>query len=240
MAGTKSTLAPSVKKLSQRELHERHGHIGVHPGCSLCKSVMRTTRKAQPENEAFKERRPGVFWAMDIFTPNVVGYDGSRYINVIGDVGSGYMDVMHLQLKSDLTEEFIEFVKTIRSKYGADHDYQLFQSILVDPAGEQREDFPKFIAACDMLGVRPIYGDPTRKSSMALAEIRVQIHALGMKRIMLSNSLLLEHWPLASKQHIWLWQRYPRGKDIRSSDGDAARFSNAISETCRRVSSRHH
>ena len=36
MAGTKSTLAPSVKKLSQRELHERHGHIGVHPGCSLC------------------------------------------------------------------------------------------------------------------------------------------------------------------------------------------------------------
>ena len=93
MAGTKSTLAPSVKKLSQRELHERHGHIGVHPGCSLCKSVMRTTRKAQPENEAFKERRPGVFWAMDIFTPNVVGYDGSRYINVIGDVGSGYMDV---------------------------------------------------------------------------------------------------------------------------------------------------
>ena len=58
---------------------------------------------------------------------------------------------------------------------------------------------------------------------MALAEIRVQIHALGMKRIMLSNSLLLEHWPLASKQHIWLWQRYPRGKDIRSSDGDAVR-----------------
>ena len=78
------------------------------------------------------------------------------------------------------------------------NDYQLFQSILVDPAGEQREDFPKFIAACDMLGVRPIYGDPTRKSSMALAEIRVQIHALGMKRIMLSNSLLLEHWPLRS------------------------------------------
>ena len=43
----------------------------------------------QPENEAFKERRPGVFWAMDIFTPNVVGYDGSRYTDVIGDVGSG-------------------------------------------------------------------------------------------------------------------------------------------------------
>lgn len=55
-------------------------------------------------------------------------------------------------------------------------------------------------------GVTPVYGDPTRKTSMAMAEIRVQIHALGMKRIMLANSLLIEHWPLASKQHAWLYK----------------------------------
>jgi hypothetical protein len=78
-------------------------------------------------------------------------------------------------------------------------------------------------------GVTPVYGDPTRKTSMAMAEIRVQIHALGMKRIMLANSLLIEHWPLASKQHAWLWQRYPRGKDVRSSDGDSVRPLEALS-----------
>ena len=56
---------------------------------------------------------------------------------------------------------------------------------------------------------------------MAVAEIRVQIHALGMKKMMLANSMLLVDWPHASRQHIWLWQRYPRGKDVRSSDGAA-------------------
>ena len=74
---------------------------------------------------------------MDIFTPNEIGYDGSKYINVIGDTASGFIDVMHLEHKSDLTEAFITFVHHIRDTYGADHDHQLFQQILVDAAGEQ-------------------------------------------------------------------------------------------------------
>ena len=53
-------------------------------------------------------------WRRQI-TANVVGYDGSKYINVIGDMGSGYMDAMHLKAKSDLTEAFVEFVKKIRA-----------------------------------------------------------------------------------------------------------------------------
>ena len=85
---------------------------------------------------------------MDIFTPNVIGYNGMRYINVIGDVGSGFADVMHLERKSDLTEEFIKFVKNIRAMYGKDHDYELFQRVLLDSAGEQREDNAEFTAAC--------------------------------------------------------------------------------------------
>ena len=35
IAGTKSTLAPALRKLTQRELRERHGHIGLHPDCTL-------------------------------------------------------------------------------------------------------------------------------------------------------------------------------------------------------------
>ena len=64
-----------------------------------------------------------------------------------GDIGSGYMDAMHLSAKSDLTEAFVEFVNKIRSTFGADHDYKLVQSIVIDAAGEQREDFPRFTKA---------------------------------------------------------------------------------------------
>ena len=53
---------------------------------------------------------------------------------------------MHLERKSDLTEEFIKFVKNIRAMYGKDHDYELFQRVLLDSAGEQREDNAEFIA----------------------------------------------------------------------------------------------
>eukprot|EP01043_Picozoa_sp_COSAG02_P011146 COSAG02_NODE_406_length_22916_cov_35.137529_12_plen_86_part_00 len=51
--------------------------------------------------------------------------------HIIGDVGSGFADVMHLERKSDLTEEFIKFVKNIRAMYGKDHDYELFQRVLL-------------------------------------------------------------------------------------------------------------
>ena len=220
MAGVKRELK-GMRRQTEKSLHERHGHVTVLPGCTLCKAVLKTSRRATHDIDPYSEKRAGVAWAMDIFAPNVVGYDGSRYINVIGDIGSGYMDAMHLSAKSDLTEAFVEFVNRIRSTFGADHDYKLVQSIVVDAAGEQREDFPRFTKACEMLGIRVIYGDPTRKTSMAVAEIRVQIHALGMKKMMLANSMLLEDWPHASRQHIWLWQRYPRGKDVRSSDGAA-------------------
>ena len=80
-------------------------------------------------SEYENSNRAGVFWVMDIFTPNVVGYNGMRYVNVIGDVGSGFADVMHLEHKSDLTEEFIKFVKNIRAMYGKDHDYELCQRV---------------------------------------------------------------------------------------------------------------
>ena len=45
--------------------------------------------------------------------------------------------------------------------YGKDHDYELFQRVLLDSAGEQREDNAEFTAACALLGVTPVYGDPT-------------------------------------------------------------------------------
>ena len=48
---------------------------------------------------------------MDMFTPNVVGYNHARYANVISDFG--YVDVMQLEHKSDLTEKLIEIVITI-------------------------------------------------------------------------------------------------------------------------------
>jgi hypothetical protein len=182
IAGTKQTLAPAFRRITARELHERHGHIGVHPGCTLCQSVTKTTRKATHDVDSYRETRAGVFWVMDIFTPNVIGYNGMRYINVIGDVGSGFADVMHLERKSDLTEEFIKFVKNIRAMYGKDHDYELFQRVLLDSAGEQREDNAEFTAACALLGVTPVYGDPTRKTSMAMAEIRVHACAAARAR----------------------------------------------------------
>ena len=72
------------------------------PGCTLCKAVLKTSRRATHDIDPYSEKRAGVAWAMDIFAPNVVGYDGSRYINVIGDIGSGYMDAMHLSARDGI------------------------------------------------------------------------------------------------------------------------------------------
>ena len=50
-----------------------------------------------------------------------------------------------------------------------------------------------------------------------------QVHEMGTKAILLQNNLPAEDWPHAEHNAMWLRNRYPLGRNIKSRDGDAIR-----------------
>ena len=61
-----------------------------------------------------------------------------------------------------------------------------------------------------------------RKENMGLAEVTMKHRELGTKKAMIERNMLVEEWEYAFEQDEWLTLRYPKMKDLKSNDGDAA------------------
>ena len=123
-------------------------------------------------------------------------------------------------------------VHQLRQTYGPDQPHPVFRELHLDNAGEQRDDCTEFQnAMLNMSGgaVALDYGDPSRKNSTAAPERHVQVHEMGTKAILLQNNLPAEDWPYAEHNAMWLRNRYPLARNIKSRDGDAIRPLEQIS-----------
>ena len=61
-----------------------------------------------------------------------------------------------------------------------------------------------------------------RKESMGRAEVTMKHRELGTKKAMIERNMLVEEWEYAYEQDEWLTNRFPKMKDLKSNDGDAA------------------
>eukprot|EP01047_Picozoa_sp_COSAG01_P005737 COSAG01_NODE_199_length_22202_cov_23.993668_23_plen_130_part_00 len=68
-----------------------------------------------------------------------------------------------------------------------------------------------------------------RVRSHARMEAAVKDVELGVKRMMLANSMPADKWRWMQKSFIWLRRRFPRQRDVVSKDGDAIRPIERIS-----------
>ena len=57
---------------------------------------------------------------------------------------------------------------------------------------------------------------------MGLAEVTMKHRELGTKKAMIERNMLVEEWEHAYEQDEWLTVRFPKMKDLKSNDGDAA------------------
>ena len=104
-----------------------------------------------------------------------------------------------------MTRLLVDTAEGIRKKFGPDHDYLLFRTLLLDNAGEQSSDCTEFTTAMDNLtggSCERIYSDPSREKSKSAAELAVKSLELRMKAIMLDRSLPVTFWRLAYQEAI--------------------------------------
>ena len=109
-------------------------------------------------------------------------------------------------------------VERLRERFAGCQPHEIFKELLVDAAGEHISE--EFKDKCVELGI--VHKLPsTRKQSMGLAEITMKKSEMNMKTMMLEVNALVQDWEDHYLNHIFLENRLPKMKDVKSSDGDA-------------------
>jgi hypothetical protein len=109
---------------------------------------------------------------------------------------------------------FFPMVERLRERFAGCQPHEIFKELLVDAAGEHISE--EFKDKCVELGI--VHKLPsTRKQSMGLAEITMKKSEMNMKTMMLEVNALVQDWEDHYLNHIFLENRLPKIKDVKSS-----------------------
>lgn len=203
--------------------HADHGHVGHRADCDICRTVKASLRRAYKTIEPYKETRPGYTWSADTITWSARSRYGNKYTTVFYDHCSGYKRLIHSCYRSDLTSQIEELILSMRAHplMIEGKDYQLMSVLHLDLAGEWSPSNKDWNDMCGRVGLVVHYSSPDDKRS--LKETAVKIIELGTKTIMTERMLPVDWWQEAADQACELRNYQPLSKSIVSSDGDAIR-----------------
>ena len=217
--GSKNQLGGAYKRMDSLEYHCRMGHRGYFPGCRICQAVARSLKRTYVDRVLFKEIRSLFSFTMDAVVFSSRSRRGRKYGYIFICMGpSGYQEGFTLVNRSDLCSVFFPMVERLRERFAGCQPHEIFKELLVDAAGEHISE--EFKDKCVELGI--VHKLPsTRKQSMGLAEITMKKSEINMKTMMLEVNALVQDWEDHYLNHIFLENRLPKMKDVKSSDGDA-------------------
>ena len=103
--GVKADLRTRKKKLTAKEFHKDHGHIGCVGPCSVCGMASGCCRRIYALADKHRENRRGHTWVLNACTVEHISFDGAKYILVLRDKMSLAFDLLYLHLRSDAIAE---------------------------------------------------------------------------------------------------------------------------------------
>jgi site-specific DNA-cytosine methylase len=208
--GIKAGLRKRKNKMSMREFHEDHMHMGDCPGCEICILVNGTLRRIMKKVDPYKENRVCHTFHMDTITWSHRGFCGSKYEIHITCEASRWPDSLYLYSKSESLDAIEAWIIQIRLDPNfAGMPYNPVQKIVMDNAGEWDLDHAKF----QEMGVRHCvefqYTSKDRKESNARAERAIGVKEPKVKACLLQSNLPPEWVIRVSRQANWLLARFP-------------------------------
>ena len=222
--GVKAGLRKRKNKMSKKEFHEEHMHMGDCPGCWICILVSGNLRKILRKVDPYKETRVCHTFHMDTITWSHRGFCGSKYEIHITCGASRWPDSLYLYTKSESLNAVEAWIIQMR----LDPNFQGMpyipvQKIIMDNAGEWDLDYKAFQEMGIRLGqVEFEYTSKDRKESNAKAERAIGVKEPKVKAGLLQSNLPPEWVIRVSRQVNWLLARFPPQSHSAncSPDGD--------------------
>ena len=226
--GIRRGLRAHTRKLTHDELHAQLGHIGDSPNCTICQAVKASLRRynTKMRNDT-SERRAGYRWYGDTITWDTPSRYGYRYSAVLVDAATGYFLIFHLRTKDETAGKLIALIKSMRlNPYFSfnNHGHTFFTELRLDEAGEWSSTNKEFLVQLrEELGCNAEWCCGFDKRDAANAENAVKQVEIRAKSIMLESNLPRSWWLEATNHGAFLDNLTPRNRMIKSSDGDAVR-----------------
>ena len=223
--GVKRGLRSHLKKMTLREFHDAHGHLGPYGGgggCEICdrKRGNKLSHRA-PDRTPHKDSRPGYRWYLDAICWNEVSREGDRYTFCMRDACTGLFKTFNVGARSDFYEEFRQWVIEVRKSAYVQYEYVCVSEVHTDFDGVFREDNKEFRDMVGGLGVHFSYLPPEHHEGPG--ERMVGVLEEATKAMLLERNLPATHWGECVKAAEFLLNRYALSEDSPSSDGDAPR-----------------
>ena len=225
--GVKAGLRTRKKKLTAKEFHKDHGHIGCVGPCAVCDMASGCCRRIYALVDKHRENRRGHTWVLDACTVEHRSFDGAKYILVLRDKMSLAFDLLYLHLRCDAIAEISSWIKRMRSDPAFQNlGYKVVSFIETDDAGEWGWKNHEWKALETEFGFRTSWKCPDRKNKMAPeAERAVGIIEVTMKCLLLERDLQHGWWRHCAEAAKFLLNRFPVLSQLATmpKDGDQAR-----------------
>jgi hypothetical protein len=221
--GVKAGLRKRKNKMSLRDFHEEHMHMGDCPGCEICILVNGTLRRIMRKVDPHKETRVCHTFHMDTITWSHRGFCGSKYEIHITCEASRWPDSLYLYTKAESLGAIEAWIIQMRLDPNfTGMPYDPVQRIVMDNAGEWDLDHTAFQEMGTRHSVEFVYTSKDRKESNARAERAIGVKEPKVKACLLQTNLPPEWVIRVSRQANWLLARFPPQSHSASCppDGD--------------------
>ena len=224
LRGAKAGMHPRERAMSQRRMHERHGHTGECPNCRLCDIFRGKLRNIPTKVDPHVEVRPGYRWHMDVICWNRRNRHGEKYTCAMRCEATGFICFFNCQYRSELPRGVHDMVMALRNNpLYKGHPYELVQTLRLDLEGAWNERAKEWKKVTDELGIKCEYADPQDKRSNSRAEGLMRILETTTKSCLAQTSMGYEWWGEAMAHAVLIRNCYPLTTKISSSDGDTIR-----------------
>ena len=224
--GVKAGLRQRKQKMTAKEFHEEHAHLGSQPDCPICKLTKGSMRRIYKVVDKHREQRPVHTFVMDGVVWSDRALCGSKYMVVLRCKATSLIKVIPLYLRNDIRVEIETWITQMR----ADPAYHGLQYLPVsyietDRAGEWGRKCKEWQELEVKMKFKTIYKPSDRKEEAANAERACGIVEVVTKSALYQARLPVSWWSRCAVQAEWLLNRFPvTTRDISvPMDGDQAR-----------------
>ena len=202
------------KNKNWHELHSDWAHMG-EPGkpCVVC-DMFKGAPRSMPKHTHGKPRetRPGHTWHMDLVHFKHRSDEGCKYLVILTDEATRFIQLIPLHWKSDFTAEMDRWVRALRSHPALQSlDYPIISHIFTDNESVWDEFSTEFNQWCEKIGGLLVeYGDPSDHArDNARAEGSNRIIEAGIKSLLFERNLPPSWWQKAANDVMFLVNRLP-------------------------------